>query len=105
MATRMVYTPKDGDTQEWEFDLEDLTVGETKALERALNLTFLEIGNQFERGSVTVNFAFLWIFRRRTEPSLRIGDMDDISWSELKVTSDEPDGPAETAPKDSPPPE
>jgi hypothetical protein len=97
---RLTYAPRDGDTQEWEFDLDDLTVGETKALERALDLTFMEIGQQFEKGSVSVTFAFLWIFRRRDEPNLRIGDMDDIPWSELKLVGDEP----ETVPKDSPPP-
>ncbi len=98
---RLVYTPKDGsDPRTWEIDPNDLTIGETKALERVLDKTMVEFGALLERGSFTATSALLWIARRRDEPKLRIDDLDDIAWSELTAEDDEE--PAdETVPKDS----
>ncbi len=101
---RLVYTPKDGsEPQTWEIDPNDLTIGETKALERVLDATMVEFGALLERGSFTATSVLLWIARRRDEPKLRIDDLDGIHWSELTAEVDDADTPDEAAPKDTEP--
>jgi hypothetical protein len=93
---KLIYTPKDGtEPQTWEIDPNDLTIGETVALERVLDATMVEFGALLERGSFTATRALLWLARRRDEPKLRIGDLDDIHWKEL-VAEVEDEEPADT---------
>jgi hypothetical protein len=102
---KLIYTPKDGgEPRTWEIDPNDLTIGETVALERVLDATMVEFGGLLERGSFTATRALLWIARRRDEPKLRIDDLDDIHWSELVAEVEEPDEdqPAATADETAP---
>lgn len=76
----------------WEFDENDLLIGEIKLLEKVTKLTFGEFGEMLERDSLTAIMALVWIFRRRHDFDLRIDDDDDVSVSEIEViTKDEPD--------------
>lgn len=99
---KLIYTPEDGDRQEWTVDPNKLTIGEIKLLERSAGQTLGELGDLANRGSFSAMVAFLWIFRRRNEPDLRFDAMDDIPATDISMDmedeADEGEDPKEEEP-------
>lgn len=107
---KIVYTPTENPEarETWDVDENDLFVGECKVLEKVLGATMMEIGELVQRGSFTAMLAFIWVLRKRSNPTLRLNDMDNvIRVSELSVdedddaeTEDDPEGPKEEPAED-----
>lgn len=86
---KLIYAPRDGERQEWEFDADDLTGDQVILLEDTLDLTFEEWSERLNKGSMKAMLALVWIFRRETDKDLSWTDAKKIRLSALSVELDE----------------
>lgn len=88
---KVIYTPEDGERQEFVFRPGELMSPEAEALEECGGsawATFEEYGERFMAGSLKARRAALWILLRRSDPKLRFSDLV-VQVQELSVTYDE----------------
>ena len=78
----------------FEIDPQKLTFGEAARIESATGLTFSKWGEQLQAGSVTALRALVWTLMRRTQPELRIDDVDGVEFGEVQMVADKPQKPA-----------
>lgn len=57
------------------FDLNELRNDEADALERALGYSFKEFSERLEAGWSSALTAYVWIMRRRSDPSVRLAEV------------------------------
>jgi hypothetical protein len=98
---KLIYAPKDGERKEWEFDVNALTIGECKLLEKVQGQTTQQFGEDLANGSMTAMAALLWILRKRHEPDLMLNDLDDIQVGALLTVEDD-EAPKDETPDESP---
>lgn len=74
---KLIYTPEDGDRQEWDFDPRTLINVEAEMVENASDAwnSYTEALIKLMMGAVTARRAFLWMFLRRENPKLRFRDL------------------------------
>jgi hypothetical protein len=98
------YDPPDEEAQKWEIAEDSWTVGEMKLIEKHFGGTRPEFFKEVGQGSDTAKALLLWVVRLRTEPTLALGDLDDLKVPYLAFLqvfdAEEPD--AVTDPKDMP---
>ena len=105
MKLKIEYVREGETTPEWSITIDPnrMKIGEAKILERMFEKPFATIAEDLESGSVATIVALIWIFRKRNEPSLRIGDLDDVDLGDLQIeaVADEPvaDDPKEPKPE------
>ena len=87
---------------EHDFDVNELTFGEGKALEGAFGGTMAEFGKALNQGSMTAMQLVVWIVLRRERPELRIADLDSLPLSEFDIVADEQEAPASLDPTNAP---
>lgn len=71
-----IYTPEDGERQEWWFDPKKIRVSEAEAIEKRTGWDWSEFGVHLIQASVLARRALLWTYLRRTHPRLRFEDVD-----------------------------
>lgn len=72
----LTYAPDDGDKQEWRFRGDRLMTTEAEAIEKVTAFTYADFGRKLLEGNPTARRAVVWVLRKRTEPTLRFGDVD-----------------------------
>lgn len=77
---------------QYQLDTNRLTFAEGKAIERATGKTFKEVGEFAKRGSLEAIQAFVFVAMKRTEPTTRFTDLDEVDLGDLKF-EDDPDEP------------
>ena len=75
------YTPTGATPHEWEFRPQKMASAEAEAIERLTDWTFPEFGRQFMAGSMKAQHAVLYVFLKRTIPT--------IKWGDVQFTADE----------------
>ena len=78
-----IYSPADGEMQQWEFDPSAWTVGEMSTVERMYRKPRDEFLADVNDGYVTARKILLWIVRRPTEPELTMDDIDELNSGDL----------------------
>jgi hypothetical protein len=107
---KMVWTPPDGEPRTYDFALEDLMWAEVRAIQKVTGASgLLAIGEQLEAADGGIIPALLWVMRKREEPTLTFGDLDDLRIREVILEDDEPKpdeeaGPSQETPQTLPPP-
>lgn len=71
----IIYTPEGGERREWEYKPMKLRSNEAEAIERHTGWAYQEFGEQFMQGSVMARHALLFVLMRRTNPTLKYGDV------------------------------
>lgn len=61
--------------QSWDVDLAKLLNVEIIAIERAVGMSVVELGEALDRGSVLALTAVVWVMRRRGDPGLKFDDV------------------------------
>ena len=74
----IVYDPPGQDPQSWEFDPGEWTVGEVKLIEKTFGKPRDDFFEDVNAGFDTYRIFLLWLVRRRTEPDLKLDDLDDM---------------------------
>jgi hypothetical protein len=75
---KLIYTPEDGERQEWSIRLSELLSPESEALEGCARdswQTFDEFTDLVDQGNLKARRALLWILLRRENPRLRFSDL------------------------------
>lgn len=72
----LIYRPDGGDERRWEFNPRKIRSAEAELVEKRTGLTWEQFGAQVTQGSVLCRRALLWMFQRRTHPTLRFEDVD-----------------------------
>ena len=110
---RITYAPDGGVRQEFKFDVDGLSATEAETLEEVGGQswdTLMEWYDKFERGSFKAWRAVLWVYLRRTDPTLSF-DLFLPVVSEIEIEQEdtpavvEGKGEGEGEPTDSPSPE
>jgi hypothetical protein len=107
---KMVWTPPDGEPRTYDFALEDLMWAEVRAIQKVTGASgLLAIGEQLEAADGGIIPALLWVMRKREEPTLTFGDLDDLRIREVILEDDEPKPdeeatPSQETPQTLPPP-
>lgn len=83
----LVYTPADGDRQEWWFDPNDMGSAEAETIEKRTGWDWAEYFVRLNAGSVLARRALLWTFLRRIHHTLRFEDVN-FTMSELTLEYD-----------------
>jgi len=102
------YNPPGEDVTVWSFEEDSWTVAEVKLIEKHSGMTRPEFFDAVGDGSDTARVLLLWVVRLRDEPSLRLGDLDDLLVSYLQFLKVQPADEEELPdpvndPKDGPP--
>jgi predicted transcriptional regulator of viral defense system len=79
------------DGTEYPFSADALTFDEACDLEEVFGGTFGEFGTALKKTSMQAIRAFVYILRRRDNPTLRIGDIGGKHLSELKFVKERAD--------------
>lgn len=75
----IAYTPPDEkEQQHWEVREDSWTVAEVRLIEKMFGDTRPKFFDAVKAGSDTARILLLWIVRLRDEPSLALGDLDDL---------------------------
>lgn len=83
---------------EYSFDEGDISNREAMAIERTTGVTFGEFGKLLEQGSMLGLTALVWTVQRRTNPTLKFGDVDfKLGDVDVVTTDDAPADPGEPA--------
>jgi hypothetical protein len=72
----LTFTPDEGEKQEWRFRGDKLMTTEAEAVEKVTGMTYAEFGERLLNGNPTARRAVVWVMRKRTEPTLRFGEVD-----------------------------
>lgn len=91
---KVIFTPKDGDRHEWDFDPRKLLTPERIAIEKATQMAWGDFKAAIARDSTVAWQALLWVLLKRSEPTLRLADVSfcddeiavDVSDSEKRET-------------------
>jgi len=83
----IIYTPEGGERQEWAFTPAKLRSTEAEVIERHTGWTYQEFGEKFMAGSAQARHALLFVLLRRSNPTLKYGDVV-FSLDELDVDLD-----------------
>ena len=75
------YTATGADPREWEFRPLKLPSAEAEAIERLTDWEYPEFGRKFMAGSIKAHHALLYVFLKRTIPT--------IKWGDVQFTADE----------------
>ncbi|MEH0578998.1 hypothetical protein QBA54_32015 [Streptomyces sp. B21-108] len=70
----VVYTPEGGEPQH--YDASTLKVSEASILQRTVDMKWQEICRGLEEDDLDAMRGIVWVLRKRSEPSLRFGDVD-----------------------------
>lgn len=70
----VIYQPKGADPEQ--YDAEELTCSEADAVCRATDMQWAEVGQALRQQSPGVMRAVAWAWRKRAEPTLRLGEFD-----------------------------
>jgi hypothetical protein len=70
------YAAEGAEPRQWTYSPDKLMSSEAEAIEKVTHLTYQEFGMQLLSGSVTARRALLWVMLKRTEPTLRHGQVD-----------------------------
>jgi hypothetical protein len=89
----------------YEYDPEKLTFAEARAMEAVTGKTFAEI--QGDGQDMTVAQAFVWVAMKRSNPTLKFRDLDDMPVGAFQSMDEEPaagepEDPTPPAPADPP---
>lgn len=87
---KLIYTPSEGERQEWTYDPNRMTIGEVVKIEDTSDQTLEEFMDKVSRGSFKNLRVLFWLMMRRSEPSVALTDLDDIEVSALGVEDDTP---------------
>lgn len=71
-----IYSPEDGEPQEWWFDPQKVRAQEAEAIEKRTGWDWAEFGVHLLKGSALARRALLWTYLRRTHHILRFEDVD-----------------------------
>jgi hypothetical protein len=102
---KIIYTPKDGEWQEFTLNTQDLTTIEAETLEEAGGVqweTLAQWAILFDRGSFRAIRVALWMLLRRANPELDLNEVQPTV-NEISVQEDkpaEPEGKGEPAATD-----
>lgn len=91
----ILYNPPGQEPQQWAFDQHGWTIGESKLIEAESGMLLQDFFNSVIKESATHQAIAWWVIRRRTEPDLRLGDLDDALMSYLHFLVELPAGGAE----------
>lgn len=72
----LTFTPDEGEKQEWRFRGDKLMTTEAEAVEKVTGMSYAEFGERLLQGNPTARRAVVWVLRKRTEPTLRFGEVD-----------------------------
>lgn len=84
---KLIYTPDDGERQEWVYKPGKLRAGDAELLERRTNMSWGDFNQALARGSILPRRALLWYFLRQTHATLRFEDVD-FALDELSLEFD-----------------
>jgi hypothetical protein len=87
---RFVYTPENGESQSWPYDPMKMLSVELEAIEDRTGMTFMEWGEALTNGSVKALHALLWVYLKRSDPTLEWGDVS-FTMAEVDIETDEMD--------------
>lgn len=77
------------DGTKFEFDEDRLTFAEARAMEKATGRTMGEIGRAGGEDAASLQ-AMIWVAMKRSEPTLKFSDLDDMSMGSIEFLEDEP---------------
>jgi hypothetical protein len=89
---KIIYTPRDGERQEFTFQPDDLSQRDAEAIEDVGGDTwdnFEDFGAKFMRDNRKAYRAALWVLMRRDNPKLRFSDLEDVKVSEIQAGFDD----------------
>lgn len=75
---KLVYTPTDGEPEEYDFEPSKLLSAEAESIEDLRGArwdSFEEFGQLFLKGNAKAHRAALWIMKRRKNPALKFEDL------------------------------
>lgn len=81
----VVYSPEDGDKQQWEFVPGKVRAGEAERIEKRYGANWSEFLQGVNTGSIRARRVLLWHLMRRDHPMLRWEDTPDFYAGELTV--------------------
>lgn len=81
----IVYSPEDGDKQQWEFTPGKVRAGEAERIEKRYGANWTEFLQGVNTGSIRARRVLLWHLIRRDHPTLRWEDTPDFYAGELSV--------------------
>lgn len=105
MALRLRFTV---DGTPHELDVNKLTLGEGRAIEKVCGETFAAMAKTLTEGnaSLTTFQALVWVAMKRAQPTLRFSELDDRPMGDIEVEridDDQPPGdadPTQASPKE-----
>lgn len=84
------WTQEGADPREWEFTPLTLGNAEAETIERLTNWTYQEFGEKFLGGSMKAYHALLYVFLKRTTPTLKYNDVQfSLAEIDLEYSPDE----------------
>jgi hypothetical protein len=97
------YGPPDQEAQQWEVAEDSWTIAEIKLIEKHFGGSRKDFFDAVGEGYVTAMSLLLWVVRRRDEPTLTLGELDDLKVPYLVFAQHFPEQEDEEAdPKDMP---
>jgi hypothetical protein len=84
---KLIYTPGDGDRQEFVYTPGKIRTAEAEMLERRTGMTWGDFNQALARGSILARRALLWHFLRKVHHTLRFEDVD-FALDELSLEFD-----------------
>lgn len=85
---KFVYKPEGADPRSWDFDPDKMLSAEMMAVERLTGMTWREWIDACARGSITAIHALLYVFLKRSTPTLQ-PDQVEFSIAEIDFEDDE----------------
>jgi uncharacterized linocin/CFP29 family protein len=81
----IIYQPEDGDEQRWDLDGIKATFAEGRAAEKAGNFKWVQLQEELAEGNIDALQAAVWVLRKRTEPTLKFSELDDLPIGSVDV--------------------
>lgn len=87
----VIYSPEDGDTQQWEFTARKVRVLDAERIERRYDAPFAQWADDINKGVMSARRILLWHLLARTHKGYRWDDTPDFAVGEIeiKLTRDE----------------
>lgn len=79
---KVIYTPKDGERHEWDFDPRKLLTPERIALEKATQMSWGDFKAAIARDNTVAWQALLWVLLKRSDGPLRL---EDVSFCDEEI--------------------
>jgi hypothetical protein len=79
---KFIYSPEGADVETWDYEPDKLMSPEAEAIERVTGMTFGEWKNAVLRDSMRAIRALLWVYLKRTRPTLKF---DEVQFSMAEV--------------------